>query len=94
MTHDYIAQKYERGQDDESRRAIAAEIIREHTPEGEAPTYVPTAAEIDAVETEYYAARRKAKYGTWESQLEEIYDTSLTAWKARIAGIKSDIPKE
>ncbi len=37
------------------------------------------------------ATRRKA-YGSWGDQLDEIYH-DMDAWKARIAGIKSDNPK-
>ncbi len=39
-------------------------------------------------------ATRKKSYGSWEKQLEEIYDNGIDAWKARIAQIKSDNPKE
>jgi len=37
---------------------------------------------------------RKKLYGTWESQLEEIYDDGIDSWKARIQQIKVDNPKE
>ena len=37
---------------------------------------------------------RKKLYGTWESQLEEIYDDGIDSWKERIAQIKVDNPKE
>ena len=36
---------------------------------------------------------RKAAYGSWETQLEEIYDDGIDSWKARIAQIKTDNPK-
>jgi hypothetical protein len=36
---------------------------------------------------------RKTAYGTWESQLEEIYDNGIDAWKTRITQIKTDNPK-
>ena len=39
-------------------------------------------------------ATRKKLYGSWESQLEEIYDNGIDAWKTRIAQIKADNPKE
>ena len=39
-------------------------------------------------------ATRKSLYGSWESQLEEINDNGIDSWKARIAQIKSDNPKE
>ena len=37
---------------------------------------------------------RKALYGAWDKQLEEIYDNGIDSWKARIAQIKIDNPKE
>ena len=37
---------------------------------------------------------RKKLYGSWESQLEEINEQGLDAWKERIAQIKADNPKE
>ena len=39
-------------------------------------------------------AQRKKEYGSWESQLEEIYDNGIDAWKTRIAQVKTDNPKE
>ena len=39
-------------------------------------------------------ATRKALYGSWDKQLEEIYDNGMDSWKARIAQIKADNPKE
>ncbi len=38
-------------------------------------------------------ATRKKLYGTWENQLEEIYDNGIDSWKARIQQIKTDNPK-
>jgi hypothetical protein len=38
-------------------------------------------------------ATRKSLYGSWESQLEEIYDNGIDSWKNRIAQIKIDNPK-
>ena len=38
-------------------------------------------------------ATRKNLYGTWENQLEEIYDDGIDSWKARITQIKTDNPK-
>ena len=38
-------------------------------------------------------ATRKKLYGTWENQLEEIYDDGIDSWKARITQIKTDNPK-
>jgi hypothetical protein len=37
---------------------------------------------------------RKALYGAWDKQLEEIYDNGIDSWKNRIAQIKTDNPKE
>jgi len=37
---------------------------------------------------------RKALYGPWDKQLEEIYDHGIDSWKARITQIKADNPKE
>jgi len=39
-------------------------------------------------------ATRKTSYGSWNKQLEEIYDNGIDSWKTRIAQIKSDNPKE
>ena len=36
---------------------------------------------------------RKAAYGSWETQLEEIYDDGIDSWKTRIAKVKTDNPK-
>ena len=62
----------------------------------------PTDAQLDALETQAQTyennqqiiATRKSLYGTWESQLEEIYDDGIDSWKARIQQIKIDNPKE
>ena len=62
----------------------------------------PTQAQLDALESEAQTyennqqiiATRKKLYGTWESQLEEIYDNGIDSWKARIQQIKTDNPKE
>jgi hypothetical protein len=62
----------------------------------------PTMAQLDAFEAqattyennEKIKATRKSLYGSWESQLEEIYDNGIDSWKARIAQIKTDNPKE
>lgn len=61
----------------------------------------PTDAQLDALDAqattyennEEIKATRKYLYGSWESQLEEIYDNGIDAWKARIAQIKADNPK-
>jgi hypothetical protein len=62
----------------------------------------PTMAQLDAFETQATTvennqkiiATRKSLYGAWEKQLEEIYDNGIDSWKARIAQIKLDNPKE
>ena len=62
----------------------------------------PTQAQLDALELEAQTyennqqviATRKKLYGSWESQLEEIYDNGIDSWKARISQIKVDNPKE
>ena len=38
-------------------------------------------------------ATRRNQYGSWNDQLDEIYH-DIEAWKTRIAGVKSDNPKE
>ena len=62
----------------------------------------PTDAQLDTLETQAQTyennqqiiATRKKLYGSWESQLEEIYDDGIDSWKARIQQIKTDNPKE
>ena len=62
----------------------------------------PTDAQLDALETQAQTyennqqiiATRKKLYGSWNLQLEEIYDNGLDSWKARIQQIKIDNPKE
>jgi hypothetical protein len=34
------------------------------------------------------------EYGSWQSQLDEIYHSGLDAWKDRISAIKTKYPKE
>ena len=61
----------------------------------------PTSAQLDSYETAGNTAEnnasvdatRRAEYGTWGDQLDEIYH-DIEAWKTRIAGVKSDNPKE
>ena len=61
----------------------------------------PTSAQLDSYETagntvesnaNVDATRREA-YGSWNDQLDEIYH-DIEAWKTRIAGVKSNNPKE
>ena len=62
----------------------------------------PTQAQLDALESEAQTyennqkiiATRKQLYGPWDKQLEEIYDNGIDSWKARIAQIKADNPKQ
>lgn len=62
----------------------------------------PTDDQITSYETvanlaeanEVIIETRKSKYGSWESQLDEIYENGLDTWKARIAQVKKDNPKE
>ena len=49
-------------------------------------------SELQALE-DVYENRRK-EYGTVVSQLDEIYHNGLDSWKARIANIKLNNPKE
>jgi len=62
----------------------------------------PTMAQLDAFEAQATTvennqriiATRKSLYGSWDKQLEEIYDNGIDSWKARIANIKLNNPKE
>ena len=62
----------------------------------------PTQAQLDALDAQATTyennqkiiATRKSLYGSWETQLEEIYDNGIDNWKNRIAQIKIDNPKE
>jgi len=62
----------------------------------------PTEAQLNALEAQATTyennqriiSTRKSLYGAWEKQLEEIYDNGIDSWKARIANIKLNNPKE
>ena len=62
----------------------------------------PTAEQLASYETagnteeanNVIISTRKTAYGTWESQLEEIYDNGIDAWKTRISQVKADNPKD
>ena len=62
----------------------------------------PTQEQLDALETQAQTydnnqqiiTTRKSLYGSWENQLEEIYDDGIDSWKARIQQIKISNPKE
>ena len=66
------------------------------------PIAKPTLEQLDALDAqattyennEKIKATRKSLYGSWDKQLEEIYDNGIDSWKARIAQIKADNPKE
>ena len=47
----------------------------------------------DAESNAQVDAKRRAEYGTWNQQLDEMYH-DFDAWKTRIAGIKSNNPKK
>ena len=47
----------------------------------------------DAESNSQVDATRRAEYGSWNDQLDEIYH-DMDAWKTRIAGIKSNNPKK
>ena len=61
----------------------------------------PTSAQLDSYETAGNTAEsnatidatRREAYGSWNDQLDEIYH-DIEAWKTRIAGVKSNNPKE
>ncbi len=62
----------------------------------------PTEEQLNALEAQATTvennqriiATRKSLYGAWDKQLEEIYDNGIDSWKARIANIKLNNPKE
>jgi hypothetical protein len=62
----------------------------------------PTETQLNALEAQATTvennqriiATRKSLYGAWDKQLEEIYDNGIDSWKARIANIKLNNPKE
>ncbi len=47
----------------------------------------------DAVVARTILDMRRKAYGTWESQLEKIYDDGIDSWKVDIAEVKTNIPK-
>lgn len=49
---------------------------------------------LPQVEKEIKAIENRVKeYGSWQSQLDEIYHQGIDAWKTRIASIKAKYPK-
>jgi hypothetical protein len=52
-------------------------------------------AMIPQVEKETNIIKNRIKeYGSWQSQLDEIYHSGLDSWKARLANIKLKYPKD
>jgi hypothetical protein len=52
-------------------------------------------AMIPIVEQEINTINNRVKeYGSWQSQLDEIYHNGIDAWKQRITNIKNKYPKE
>ena len=47
----------------------------------------------DAVVARVVLDMRRKAYGTWESQLEKIYDDGIDSWKIAVAAVKTSIPK-
>ena len=47
----------------------------------------------DAVVARVVLDLRRKAYGTWESQLEKIYDDGIDSWKVAVAAVKTSIPK-
>ena len=49
---------------------------------------------LPEVEKEINTINNRVKeYGSWQSQLDEIYHNGIDAWKTRIASIKTKYPK-
>ena len=49
---------------------------------------------LPEVEKEINTINNRVKeYGSWQSQLDEIYHNGIDAWKTRIASIKEKYPK-
>jgi CII-binding regulator of phage lambda lysogenization HflD len=55
-------------------------------------TILAKQSELQALEDVY--EKRRQEYGSVVSQLDEIYHNGIDSWKARIAQIKADNPKE
>jgi len=47
----------------------------------------------DDYDSNDYARKRAAEYPSWGDQLDKIYHSGLTAWKADIKAIKDKYPK-
>lgn len=48
----------------------------------------------DAVVDRVIIDLRKKAYGSWETQLEKIYDDGIDSWKADITSVKTKYPKK
>lgn len=49
---------------------------------------------LPEVEQEINTINNRVKeYGSWQSQLDEIYHNGIDAWKTRIASVKNKYPK-
>lgn len=49
---------------------------------------------LPEVEKEINTINNRIKeYGSWQSQLDEIYHNGIDAWKTRIASVKNKYPK-
>jgi len=49
---------------------------------------------LPEVEKEINTINNRIKeYGSWQSQLDEIYHNGIDAWKSRIASVKNKYPK-
>ena len=47
----------------------------------------------DAVVARVVLDLREKAYGTWQSQLEKIYDDGIDSWKVAVVAVKTNIPK-
>ena len=64
----------------------------ENTAVIDSATILAKQSELQALEDVY--EKRRKEYGSVVSQLDEIYHNGIDSWKARIAQIKADNPKE
>jgi|TARA_R100000458_G_C8094464_1_gene123785 FtsZ-binding cell division protein ZapB len=49
--------------------------------------------EKDAFDALSYDEKRQKEYPSWQDQLDKIYHSGLTAWKADIKAVKDKYPK-
>ena len=61
------------------------------------PTEEAILAKLSELEADYdakqYQRDRESKYPSWQDQLDKIYHSGLTAWKADIKAVKDKYPK-